>query len=226
MLRKEAVSADLLETLNSLMGINSLNNFRLVGGTALALQIGHRISVDIDLFSDEKNDYEVLLTELKQYFGSKVIQGRNINSPMGKGVSLFINDIKTDIIDWNTNFIRPVLTDENIRLSSKEDIIPMKFNTFMCAPEFARYEKKDYTDIAFLIKEYSIKTMIDLYQEKYLPNLMTDRMMIEGLQLHEMADKKAMPQMLNGGTWNDIKNMIDTAVSLFNESRIDKQGRK
>src|ERR1035437_7393234 len=161
MLRKEAVSAELLKTLNALMGINALKNHRLVGGTNLALQIGHRISVDIDLFSHQKNDYEVLLTELKQYFGSKVVHGRNINSPMGKGVSLFINDIKTDIIDWNTKFIRPVLKDENIRLSSKEDIIPMKFNTFMCAPEFARYEKKDYTDIAFLMKEYSIETIIE-----------------------------------------------------------------
>ncbi len=66
MLRKEAVSPELLEGLKTLMKLKSLKNHRLVGGTALALQIGHRISVDIDLFSDKKNNYSVVRKELKK----------------------------------------------------------------------------------------------------------------------------------------------------------------
>ena len=61
---------------------------------------------------------------------------------MASGISVFLYDIKTDILDWKSAFIRPALVDENIRLAAKEDIIPMKFNTFLCSPEFARYEKR------------------------------------------------------------------------------------
>jgi hypothetical protein len=146
MLRKEAVSPPLLESLFTLMELKTIKTHRLVGGTALALQIGHRISVDIDLFSDGKNDYEEIQEELYEKFGNKFAKGRNISSSISKGIAVYLNDIKTDILDWKVKFIRPALIDEGLRLASKEDIIPMKFYTFLCSPEFAWYKKKDYVD--------------------------------------------------------------------------------
>ena len=71
MLRKETVSSSLLETLTVLMEMKTIKTHRLVGGTALALQIGRRTSVDIDLFSDDKNDYEKIQEELFEIFGNK-----------------------------------------------------------------------------------------------------------------------------------------------------------
>ena len=142
MLRKETVSPPLLESLNVLMDMKTITTHRLVGGTALALQIGHRISVDIDLSSDEKNDYEEIQEALYEKFGNKFTKGRYMNSSVSKGISVYLNNIKTDILDWKAKFIRPAIVVENIRMASKEDIIPMKFNTFLCSPEFARYEKK------------------------------------------------------------------------------------
>jgi hypothetical protein len=118
--------------------------------------------------------------------------------------------------------MRPVLLDESIRLASKEDILPMKFNTFLCAPEFARYEKKDFVDIATLMKEYSFEHMINLYHEKYPNEVMSSRLMIEGLQLSEMADKKVMPKMLNGETWEGAKKKIEESIASF----IEKQTKK
>ena len=58
MLRKETISTELLEVLKSLMEMPILKNHRLVGGTSLALQIGHRISIDIDLFSEKKKQLQ------------------------------------------------------------------------------------------------------------------------------------------------------------------------
>ncbi|MCC6690460.1 MAG: nucleotidyl transferase AbiEii/AbiGii toxin family protein [Bacteroidia bacterium] len=223
MLKKKAVSPVLLEVLSALMKLKSLSHHRLVGDTALALQLGHRVSIDIDLFSDRINNYSDILIEIKSHFGERVVQSRKIQSPFGKGIGLVINDIKTDILDWNTKFIRPVVAKKGIRLAHKEDILPMKFNTFMCEPEYARYEKKDYVDIASLSREYSLKSMIEIYKEKYPKNLMTERMMIEGLQLHEMADKKPMPKMLNGATWLDVKSRIEESIMLFIRQRIKKK---
>lgn len=222
MLRKETISPELLDGLHSLMELKTLKNHRLVGGTALALQIGHRISIDIDLFSDKKNDYNPIRSELQKKLGKKFQEGFEIRSPMGKGISVFINDIKTDILDWNAKFIRPALIEEGVRLASKEDIIPMKLNTFLCPAEFARYEKKDYTDIAHLLKEFSLEEMMDLYKAKYPGQLMADRMILEGLKLHEMADKKFMPKMLNGVTWEDVKKQIENSIFLYSKKRIKK----
>lgn len=215
MLRQETVSPPLLESLTALMEMKTIRTHRLVGGTALALQIGHRISVDIDLFSDGKNDYEAIEEELYEKFGNKFAKGRNITSAFSKGTSIFLNNIKTDILDWKSKFIRPVLLDESIRLASKEDIIPMKFNTFLCSPEFARHEKKYFVDIANLMKEYSFEHMINLYTEKYPSEVMSSRLMIEGLQLSEMADKKVMPKMLNSETWEDTKRKIEDSIAYF-----------
>ena len=144
MLRKETVSPSLLESLAVLMEMKTIKTHRLVGGTALALQIGHLVSVDIDLFSDAKSDYDAIQEELYEKFGNKFNKGRNISNSFCKGIAIYLNNVKTDILDWKTKFIRPVLLDELIRLASKEDIIPMKFNTFLCSPEFARYEKKRF----------------------------------------------------------------------------------
>ena len=96
----------------------------------------------------------------------------------------------------------------------------MKFNTFLCSPEFARYEKKDYIDIANLMKEYSLEHMISLYNEKYPNELMSSRLMIEGLQLSEMADKKVMPKMLYAETWDDTKKQIEKSIALFIKKQI------
>jgi len=222
MLRKETVSTPLLENLAVLMEMKTIKTHRLVGGTALALQIGHRISVDIDLFSDQKNNYDEIQQELFEKFGKQFEKARNINSPLGKGVAVFLNNIKTDILDWNTKFIRPPFIDSTIRMASREDIIAMKFNTFLCSPEYARYEKKDYIDIANLMKEFTLERMINLYQEKYPNESMSARLMIEGLQLNEMADKKIMPKMLTSETWADVKKQIEKSIALFIENKIGK----
>ena len=223
MLRKETVSNQLLENLTSLMEMKTIATHRLVGGTALALQMGHRISVDIDLFSDKKNDYEAIQEELFEKFGKHFEKGRNINSPIGKGIAVFLNNIKTDILDWNAPFIRPPFLDENIRMAHKEDIIPMKFNTFLCSVEYARYEKKDFIDIATLMKEFTLERMIGLYKEKYPAESMSDRLMIEGLQLSELADKKLMPEMLDGRTWDDTKKQIEKSIKIFLENKMGEK---
>ncbi len=220
MLRKETVSTVLLEILCKLMEMETLMKHRLVGGTALALQIGHRISVDIDLFSETRNNYTAIEDELSMIFGKLYSKHRYIRSPLGHGISIALNGIKVDILDWSSHFIRPCYVEDKIRMATKEDIILMKFNTFICQPEFARYEKKDYIDLAYLMREFSIDDMIGLYKNKYPLELMVDRLMIEGLQLSELADKRIMPKMLKIETWEDIKSEIENLISVFIEKKL------
>lgn len=70
------------------------------------------------------------------------------------------------------------------------------------------------------MKEYTFEQMINLYIEKYPNELMSSRLMIEGLQLSEMADKKVMPKMLNSETWEDTKKQIDESFAYFIKNQI------
>lgn len=222
MLRKETVSNELLTTLNLLMGMPVLKNHRLVGGTALALQIGHRISVDIDLFCDSDSEYSLVLYELERRFKKDYLFVHNINSPMGKGVSVFLKGIKTDILDWKTKFNFQAIETDKIRLAAKEDIVGMKLDTFLCPPEYARYDKKDYTDLAFLLKEFTLAKMIELYKLRHPTVANPDRLVLEGLQYHQLADKKPGPRMLIETSWIEVKKALDNAVENYLNNRINE----
>ena len=58
MLHTEVLEPRTLDILNDLVALDSLQSFYLVSGTALALQFGHRLSVDLDLFTTELFDQE------------------------------------------------------------------------------------------------------------------------------------------------------------------------
>src|ERR1700761_6640627 len=92
MLFKETVSADLLDLTKKLMDDKSLKSFYLVGGTALALQIGHRDSVDIDLFHDDPFIASGLANYLKRNFNAEIAVHKKST------VKCFINDVRVAFV--------------------------------------------------------------------------------------------------------------------------------
>ena len=122
MLQKQTVDAGTLELLIKLMGDEQLNDFILVGGTALSLQIGHRKSIDLDFFSKSsfnKNELSAYLETSKQFkldFISK-------NTLKGE-----IKGVKVDLIKHGYPQVNPPVVFEGIRMASIEDIAAMKLN--------------------------------------------------------------------------------------------------
>jgi len=215
MLRKEAVSAGLLNILLRLGKLPALENHRLVGGTALALQMGHRMSIDIDYFCDTKSDYAAIEKIVCTEFNKQIKIERYINSSFGNGICFMIDGIKTDILDWKKPFTYPSLKEEEIMLASKEEILRMKLDIITSPAEYARYDKKDYVDLAVLLDEYPLKKMIEIYKG-YHPNIQhPERMILEGLQYAELADKKPNPTMLIPLTWADAKKKIQKAIKDY-----------
>jgi len=109
MLRKESVSDALFEVLTRLMNIPGLGNHRLVGGTALALQLGHRISVDIDLFSGHEAEDQITEEWIHSEFGGEAKRIHYLSSPLGRGISWLIAGIKVDVLNWRKNFGYPAV---------------------------------------------------------------------------------------------------------------------
>src|ERR1017187_3349870 len=113
MLRIETVSPELLSVLKEMMKMKSLQSFRLVGGTALALQLGHRESIDIDLFSADQFSSLEICKELNETFKLNLDNIRE-NQAMVRAV---IKGVKIDIVNDKSVFVRNVLTMEGIRMA-------------------------------------------------------------------------------------------------------------
>jgi hypothetical protein len=143
--------------IQQLQALPELREFYLVGGTALALQLGHRNSIDIDLFT--KNDFtpESLLKFLESAF--------SIQPSFATKNTLFsiINSIKVDFICHAYPLVLPPITEEGITFLSLQDIAAMKLNAISNSGK----RLKDFIDVYFLLEHFSLKEMIEFYAIKY-----------------------------------------------------------
>ncbi len=134
-----------------------LEDFFLVGGTDLALQIGHRLSVDLDLFTLEAFDNQDLQTYLTSHYGFFI---DNISTYTISGV---IKGIKVDFIRHAYPLVRPLFVTDSLRLASLEDIAAMKLNAIAHSGQ----RLKDFVDIYFLLEKMPLSTMLVAYEVKY-----------------------------------------------------------
>lgn len=212
-LHKETVSDALWWTLKQLMEIEVLLPFRLVGGTSLSLQLGHRISVDIDLFTDVEYgsiDFDQIDSKLQDKFSFVEMQYEGNNS---FGKSYFIGQNEDDIVKvdlfYTDKFIRPVLVYDSIRMASIEEITAMKMEVIG-----QNGRKKDFWDIHELMDVMSIKQMIELHSERY-PYTFTPEYLKNKLIDFQYADADFDLICLKGKYWELIKQDIEEEVSLL-----------
>jgi len=159
MLQTNSVSESLLDTLLELNKSVLFKNYFLVGGTALSLQIGHRISEDIDLFTKQDiNKDEILAFMNKKY--AKKFQIINVQNSI---LQIMTNDIKIDFVKYDFPLIEDVKNDGGINYLGKKDIAAMK----LLATANRGNQAKDFVDVFFLLKEMSLAEMFDFYKQKY-----------------------------------------------------------
>src|SRR4051812_6974355 len=121
----EIISPETFALTQQLQALPELNNFYLAGGTSLALQLGHRNSIDIDLFTQSDFDSQKLGGFLQTKFAVRLdYEGKNT-------LLSSINNIKVDFIKHAHDFVMPPITEEGITFLSKEDIAAMKLNAIV-----------------------------------------------------------------------------------------------
>ena len=203
MLQTQAIEPGTLDILTILMKVPELSAFQLVGGTALSLQYGHRLSVDLDLFSLKEFETQFIVTSLEKYFPNFTY--RNITNPIG--LFGYIGNIKVDFIKYHHYPTIETLKEiQGIRFMSTPDIIAMKVNAVL-----KRGTKKDLWDIAELLKYYSIKDFIDFYQQKFH----SQQLLIsipQALTYFDDAEETEAPVSLKGQTWESVKKFIQQKV--------------
>jgi hypothetical protein len=157
MLYTSTVEPLTLGLLKRLMADEALSQFNLVGGTALSLQIGHRKSIDLDMFSH--SDFEA--AKILQYLIDEGYQP-NIRHNFKQTLIVEIEGIKVDFIRFRYPFANPVKVIEGIRLTNIQDIACMKIDAIM-----GRGRKKDFCDLYFLLKKFSLNDIMTWYQQMF-----------------------------------------------------------
>lgn len=202
MLQTAAVDSATLALLKKMMGLPAFQQFNLVGGTALALQIGHRVSIDLDFFTSHEFDSAQLIIELERLGKLEVL----VDKPPFLQVRL--DDVKLDFLKYPYPFVQEFIDVEGVRLASVENISVMKLLAIA-----RRGVKKDFVDLYFILERYSLGELVQLFESK-LPNIDMFHI-LKSLSYFEDADVEADPKMLVKVSWAKIKEEITRKVNAF-----------
>ena len=206
MLSYRTIEPHTLELLKALSQEPYLKGCRLVGGTALALQYGHRSSIDLDFFGSLDPDGNILYTKLTSYAQTEKIK----DTPNIK--IFFMDGIKVDFVNYSLySWLDEAVREDGLRLASPIDIAAMKINAIE-----GRGSKKDFIDVYFLLKHYSLDEILQFYSRKY-PNFSIYRALMS-LTYFADADPKEMPKMFVDVDWDEIKSFIKGEVAKYERS--------
>jgi len=200
MLYLETVESSTLELLKKLQRLPVLEQTRLVGGTALALQLGHRKSIDLDFFGTVDCEAEYLRESIAGIASLTILK----ESPH---IHIYIVDgIKVDIVNYKYPWLDDVVLEQGLRLASVNDIAAMKITAII-----GRGTKKDFIDIAFLLHHFSLEEILHFYAAKY--NDSSVFMAMKSLAYFDDAETDPMPDMFVNQSWQQLKAYILSKIS-------------
>lgn len=203
MLYTETVEPSTLGLLRQLIEIPELKDFALTGGTNLSLKLGHRMSIDLDLFTLKPFNEEKIYKSIEINFPSVRKLDEDVNTLL-----LSIEGVKVDLIAHQYPLINEFEVIENIRLYSIQDVISMKLSAIA-----RRGAKKDFWDIAALLDIFSVKELLACYQAKFPKSDIG--MVVRSLLYFSDAEHQELPITLFKTTWNEVKNKIEKAVNVY-----------
>ncbi len=216
MLQERTVEPKTLELLENLMLDSNTERFALAGGTALSLQLSHRISVDLDFFTKVPFNAQDLYLSLKS-------NGFELNpytlDIQPNTLNCHIQDVKVQFLGHFYNQVTPFIIEDGIRLYALPDIAAMKLNAIT-----NRGAKKDFWDYAELLNKYSLMEMLSFYQEKY--DFQNFQNVLKSLSYFDDAEKEKNPICLNGKTWANVKKATTTSVKRYFKEILEIKGVK
>ncbi len=206
MLYLQTIHPDTLELLRKLSLLPELSQMRLVGGTALALQYGHRQSIDLDFFGEMTNAPDEIINKMSE-FGDCVVLNNQKSI-----LQLVVSGVKVDVIDYSLyKWIDSPVCENGLKLASVQDIAAMKINAIE-----GRGSRKDFIDVYMLLKKYSLDEILGFYKQKY-PNYSIFRALLS-LTFFEDAERESMPIMLIDDSWGQMKKNILSVVEEYQKN--------
>ncbi len=172
-------------------------NFYLAGGTALALQLGHRKSIDLDWFTSSAFQNSVIKTEVSK-LGNFKVESEDKNTIHG-----VLENVKVSFLVYGYPMLYPFTKILGIRAADIRDIAAMKLDAIS-----SRGSKKDFIDLFFLLQKYSLADLINFFEKKF-SNICCNKLhMLKSLVYFQDAEAEPMPIMLKPTSWEEIKKHI------------------
>ena len=204
MLQTQTVELSTLGLIRSLQSRNYLNGFNLAGGTALSLYLGHRKSIDVDLFSNFSFDTAQLIESLQQDYKLQLY------STTANTINGNIENVNVDIIAHRYPLLKDPTEIEGIRILSEPDIAAMKLNAISVSGQ----RSKDFIDIYFVLEnnKYSLEDMLKFYRMKYSQE--SDMHVLKSMVYFEDVDLADWPVMLRKQNlkWFDVSSRLEKEV--------------
>ncbi|RLD55277.1 MAG: hypothetical protein DRJ01_16865 [Bacteroidetes bacterium] len=202
MLYYETIEPKTLELLMQLQSQSAFSQLRLVGGTSLALQLGHRKSVDIDLFGKLNIDKYELDEILRSYASIKTLRtSKNINIYL-------LNGIKVDIVNYSYKWLFKPISIDGLFLADIKDIAAMKLSAIT-----GRGGKKDFIDLYFILQKYKLDEIINFYNKKYPDG--SEFLLLKSLAYFDDAEQDEKPYMIKDIKWKQVKQFIKNELNKY-----------
>lgn len=182
-------------------------DFYLAGGTALALQLGHRDSIDFDFFTDKP----FLTNELYEKI-TRLFQGRQVVKTQEEKNTLSVlvdEKIKISFFAYQYKLIKPLIETEYFKIASIEDIALMKLSSIT-----SRSVMKDYVDLYFILQKISLSELLGLVKEKF-PSSDTNLMLKSLVYFDDIVDEPVMYKHNHEIDFESIKKFIENAVKDY-----------
>lgn len=204
MLSVRTIFPNTLELLKLLSSQPELRGMRLVGGTSLALQYGHRMSVDLDFFGHLSVSQDEVVAMFR-----RVCKDLQIHNRTKYILQVLLDGVKVDVVDYRCyEWIDEPVVEDGVVLASPKDIAALKINAIE-----GRGSRKDFVDIYFLLQHYTLTEILDFYKQKY-PEYSIFRALMS-LTYFVDAESMEMPVMLVDTSWQDMKATIEAAVNQY-----------
>lgn len=205
MFPRGVISPGTLDLLRHLQREPTCREFCLAGGTALALQLGHRFSEDLDLFSDSAFDPVALLASLRLH------RTMNVEKIAPGTLLARIDGVKVDLLEYRYPRLAPTKIVDSIRMFDLPDIAAMKLSAVT-----NRGARKDFIDIAFLIQKFGLPHLLGWYRDKFAGFSLFP--VIKSLAYFDDAEDEPDPLMLLPMTWDAAKQLVTNAVANVGET--------
>lgn len=178
--------------------------FYLAGGTALAIHLGHRMSIDLDFFSRSDFSIEKIKKELS-LLGDVVVNDQEDGT-----LNASLDGVKISFLRYDYAQLYPYVVFENVNLADERDIAAMKIDAAS-----SRGSKKDFIDLYFLLEKYSLVELIVFFEKKFSDIKYNKLHILKSLVYFSDAEAEPMPMMLKEVSWQKIKEKISQEVLRF-----------
>jgi predicted nucleotidyltransferase component of viral defense system len=189
----EVMSPQVADTAERLVGLEALRNFYLAGGTALALHLGHRRSVDLDFFSADSFDEDALVATVQALPEFSVV------AKSTQTLYLHVSSTKVSFIGYSYPLLFPLEPFRGLAVAEVRDIACMKLSALA-----SRGSRRDFVDFYFVAQRYGLPQLLEFFQRKFAHANYSVIHVQKSLVYFADAEKEPMPDMLLPLSWEEV----------------------